>query len=161
MLRTVGRVVRDPDAARDALQDALVRLWQRRDVVRCHPNPEALVLRVCLHAAIDQTRRGLRRKETSAALLEFQAGGPGHGPSDALERREQRETVLEAIAQLPPRQALAVLMRVVEEQPYSVIASALGCAEVTARIHLMRGRARLCRLLAGWAPGKARTGGQE
>lgn len=161
MLRTVGRVVRDPDAARDALQDALVRLWQRRHVVRSHPNPEALVLRVCLHAAIDQTRRRLRRKETSAAPLELQAGGPGHGPSDALERREQREAVLEAIAQLPPRQALAVLMRVVEEQPYAVIASALCCAEITARIHLMRGRARLGRLLAHLAPDQGRKGGHE
>ena len=82
-------------------------------------------------------------------------------PSDALERREQREAVLEAIAQLPPRQALAVLMRVVEEQPYAVIASALGCAEITARIHLMRGRARLGRLLAHLAPDQGRKGGHE
>ncbi len=161
MLRAVRRVVHDPDAARDALQDALVRLWQRRDVVRGHPNPEALVLRVCLHAAIDATRRGWRRRETSDDLPEARAEGRDQGPAAALEREERYEAVLEAVARLPRRQAVAVVMRAVEDEPYAVIAQALGCAEVTARIHVMRARARLGRLLAHLAPETSGTGRTE
>jgi DNA-directed RNA polymerase specialized sigma24 family protein len=52
-------------------------------------------------------------------------------------------------------------MRVVEEQPYAVVARALGCAEITARIHVMRGRSRLRRLLAPLAPERTRIGGAE
>jgi RNA polymerase sigma factor (sigma-70 family) len=148
MLRTVRRVVRDPDLARDALQDAVVRLWQHRERLRRHPNPEALVVRVCFHAAIDAVRRGQRRRETAAVDLDGRPGAPGRGPSDALEQRERHEAVVGAIAALPRQQALAVLMRVVEEQPYAVVARALGCAEITARIHVMRGRSRLRRVLA-------------
>ncbi len=151
MVRAVRRVVRDPDAARDALQDALVRLWQRRDVVRGHPNPEALVLRVCLHAAIDAARRGRRRRETSDDILEVR-GGRGQEPAAALEREERYEAVLEAVARLPRNQAVAVVMRAVEDEPYAAIAQALGCAEITARIHVMRARVRLGRLLAHLAP---------
>jgi RNA polymerase sigma factor (sigma-70 family) len=161
MLRTVRRVVRDPDLARDALQDAVVRLWQHRERLRRHPNPEALAVRVCFHAAIDAVRRGQRRRETADVDLEGRPGAPGRSPCDALEQQEQHEAVVRAIAGLPRRQALAVLMRVVEEQPYAVVARALGCAEITARIHVMRGRSRLRRLLAPLAPERTRIGGAE
>jgi RNA polymerase sigma factor (sigma-70 family) len=161
MLRTVRRVVRDPDLARDALQDAVVRLWQHRERLRRHPNPEALVVRVCFHAAIDVVRRGERRRETGGVDLEGRPAAPGRGPGEALEEREQHEAVVRAIAALPRRQALAVLMRVVEEQPYAVVARALGCAEITARIHVMRGRSRLRRVLAPLVPQRVRTGGAE
>lgn len=154
MLRTVHRLLRDPDAARDALQDALVRIWQRREAVRRHPNPEALVLRICLHAAVDAIRRRGRRPETAGVALEERAGEPGRGPEASLANREQREAVLAAIAHLPHQQALAILMRIVEEQPYPEVAQALGCSPITARIHVMRARSRLSRLLADLAPGK-------
>ena len=77
-----------------------------------------------------------------------------------LEAREAREDVMAAIGQLPPRQAAAVLMRGMEERPYREIAEALECAEVTARIHVMRGRARLGRLLAHRAPAPRAGGGE-
>ena len=41
-----------------------------------------------------------------------------------------------------------VLMRFVQEQPYSAVAQALNCSEATARTHIARGRSRLRRLLA-------------
>jgi RNA polymerase sigma factor (sigma-70 family) len=160
MLRAVRRVVRDPDLARDALQDAVVRLWQHRERLRGHPNPEALAVRVCFHSAIDAARRAGRRRETSGVDLEGRPGpGRGRGPSDALEQDELREAVVRAIAALPRQQALAVLMRVVEEQPYAVVARALGCAEITARIHVMRGRSRLRRVLAPFGSERGRAGG--
>jgi len=159
MLRTVRRVVWDPDLARDALQDAVVRLWQNRERLRRHPNPEALAVRVCYHAAVDAVRRGQRRRETGGVDVEGRPAAPGRGPAEALEQREQHEAVVRAIAALPRQQALAVLMRVVEEQPYAAVAQALDCAEVTARIHVMRGRSHLRRILAPFASGRARIGG--
>ena len=160
MLRTVHRVLRDPDAARDALQDALVRIWQRRDVVRRHPRPEALLLRICLHAAVDAVRREARRRETTdVGALEERTGEPGGGPLASLADRERRQAVLAAIARLPHQQALAVLMRIVEEQPYARVAQVLGCSPITARIHVMRARSRLRRLLAPKGPGGTGRGG--
>jgi len=155
LLRTVFRVLRDPDAARDALQDALLRVWQHRDEVREHPNPEALIVRIGYHAAIDAVRRERRRPPAIDAGPEQLPDTPSRGPFAALERVELRRTVLEAIGRLPQNQAVAVLLRVVEEESYSSVAQALGCAEITARIHVMRGRARLCRLLGHLAPRSA------
>jgi len=158
MLRTVWRVVHDEEMARDALQDALVVVWRRRERVRSHPNPEALILRIAIHAALDAVRKALRRRapvELPAALT----ASPSPGPTAALDSRELREQVLAAVGRLPAKQATAVLMRVLEERPYRAIAEALECGEVTARIHVMRGRARLGRLLAHLAP--SRRGGEK
>jgi RNA polymerase sigma factor (sigma-70 family) len=161
MLRTAWRIARDPDRARDALQDAMARAWAQRDRVRAHPNPGALVLRITIHAAIDGLRRERRRlrAEDRAEPAAWHASRPA-GPATAAERNEVRALVLDAIARLPEKQAAAVTLRVLEEQPYEAIAAALGCAEPTARVHVLRGREKLKHLLRDLAPA-ARTAGGE
>jgi RNA polymerase sigma factor (sigma-70 family) len=162
MLRTAWRITRDPDRARDALQDAMARIWTHRERVRVHPNPGALVLRIAIHAAIDVLRRERRRRraEESAAPTAWRAS-PQAGPAVAAERSEVRALVLDAVARLPEKQAAAVTLRVLEEQPYEAIAAALGCAEPTARVHVLRGREKLARLLGALAPATGRTGGDS
>lgn len=160
MLRAVWRVVRDPDRSRDALQDALAIVWRKRDRIRAHPNPQALILRICLDAALDMLRRSRRRNRHLELDPEPLPEPPAPaGPLETAQERELREHVREAITRLPGKQAVAVLMRVVQEEDYPAIAAALGCAEATARVHVTRGRARLARLLAHLAPDRGRPGG--
>ncbi|NTU51536.1 MAG: hypothetical protein HGA94_03750, partial [Candidatus Aminicenantes bacterium] len=45
LMRTIWRIVRQKEAAEDALQDALAAIWKKRDAVARHPNPQALILR--------------------------------------------------------------------------------------------------------------------
>ncbi len=160
LLRAVWRVVRDPERSRDALQEALTVVWRRRARIRAHPNPEALIMRICLDAALDALRKERRQKRH----LELHTGALPELPTQddtagAAEERQLREQVQAAIARLPGKQAVAVLMRVVQEEEYSVIAAALGCSEPTARVHVMRGRTRLGRLLAHLAPHPGHSGG--
>ncbi len=160
MLRTAWRITRDPDRARDALQDAMARIWARRERVRVHPNPGALVLRITIHAAIDVLRRERRRRRAEeATVLPAGHADPQGGPAFEAERSEVRALVLEAVARLPEKQAAAVTLRVLDEQPYEAIATALGCAEPTARVHVLRGRDKLKQLLHVLAPGTRTTGG--
>ncbi len=158
MLRTAWRLTRDPDRARDAQQDAVARIWKQRQRVRSHPNPAALVLRITIQAAIDGLRRERRRRraEGSAAASSWRA----IAPAAAAEQREARAMVLEAVARLPRKQAVAVTLRVLEEQPYGTIAAALGCAEATARVHVLRAREKLRHLLRALAPVGRAAGGE-
>lgn len=158
MLQTVQRVLRDREAARDALQDALVRIWERRGVVAEHPHPQALLLRICYHAAIDALRRRCRQRETTGLALDEWLAAPDRGPQTACDHEERRRAVLAGIAQLPQQQALAVLLRSLEERPYAEVARVMGCSPVTARIHAMRARSRLRRLLSHLAGGTATEG---
>jgi RNA polymerase sigma factor (sigma-70 family) len=157
MLRTAWRLTRDPDRARDALQDAMARIWKQRRRVRSHPNPAALVLRITIQATIDGLRRERRRRRAEGSVLppSWRAMAPA-----AAEQREVRAMVREAVARLPPRQAVAVTLRVLEEQPYGTVAAALGCAEATARVHVLRAREKLRHLLRALAPVSPAAGGE-
>jgi RNA polymerase sigma-70 factor, ECF subfamily len=161
MLRTAWRITRDPDRARDALQDAMARIWKHRERVRSHPNPAALVLRIAIQAAVDVRRRESRWWRGGGQAMPAPAGGGGDAdPRTTAEHRETRDLVLDAIARLPARQAAAVTMRVMEDAPYDAIAAALGCAEPTARVHVLRGREKLRRLLHVLAPATRAAGGE-
>lgn len=68
--------------------------------------------------------------------------------ADELVGKEIETEVLDAIGRLPEKQAVAVLMRIVQDEPYDAIAQAMGCSESTVRIHVSRGRARLSQWLS-------------
>jgi RNA polymerase sigma factor (sigma-70 family) len=149
MMRCIWRVVRSPDLAEDALQDALTLIWRKLHQIRNHPNPHALILKICLNAACDALRK--RKRAASHEDLSLIHNLPDSSSADAvrsLEAKEIEAEVLNAISQLPRKQALAVLMRIVQDEPFAVIAQTLGCSEVTVRIQVSKGRGRLRRLLS-------------
>jgi RNA polymerase sigma factor (sigma-70 family) len=149
MVRSIWRIVRDPDRTDDALQDALTTIWRRLDRIRRHANPSALILRICANAGYNMLRR---RRVRNAAPLPAGLADPGPSAHDEAAARELRDEVLAAVGHLPRKQALAVLMRVVQEQSYEDIAAALDCSADTARSHAAKGRARLREALVRYAP---------
>ena len=154
MMRTVWRVARDPDLAEDAFQEALVTTWRKLPELAGHPNLPALVLRICLDAAVDQLRARRRRHRFWKPLEKegVEAGSPS--PERAAELAEHTALVLDALARLEGRQASALLLRAVHEEPYATIAQALGCSEPTARVHVLRARQKLRRWLSPLGPAR-------
>jgi RNA polymerase sigma-70 factor (ECF subfamily) len=140
LIRAAWRVLRSEQEAGDALQDALTRIWKHRWQLESHANPVAWMTRIVVNAAYDRLRlRKARRAEPLHADVESST------PTADLiaERQEMHMSLLQEIARLSPKQAQALLLRLVEELPYKSIAEALGCSEATARVHVQRGRERL------------------
>jgi len=153
LMRTVWRIVRQREAAEDALQDTLAAIWKKRDIVAGHPNPQALMLRIAVSTAVDAVRKSRRR------LRHEIPGSPGDRADAAaptltkgMEDRDLRAAILGAIGRLPKRQATAVVLHLIEEQSYEDIARAMDCAESTVRVYVMRGREGLVRRLARELP---------
>lgn len=145
----IGRILPDASDADDALQEALIRIWKMLNKIKQHPNPRALILRICANAALDVLRKKKRfqRKEAGVVIVEH---FPDKG-RDAAERMITRETHLEimkAIACLSRKQAQVVIMRLVQELSYESIAQALGCGQSTARKHMQRARLKLKKTLS-------------
>jgi RNA polymerase sigma factor (sigma-70 family) len=158
MMRTIWRIVRHPEGAEDTFQEALTILWRKRQRIFTHPNPQALVLKICTNASIDTLRKHMRNREKMPldnAVLAARDSGQGGSASMESARREQ--DILAAIGRLPRKQAVALLMRLLQDQPYSDIALVLGCSEVTARIHVSKARAKLSLWLEHLMP----RGGRE
>jgi RNA polymerase sigma-70 factor (ECF subfamily) len=143
--------VRHTEEAEDTLQEALTIIWKRLDRIRTHPNPQALILRICVNASYDTIRKRKRRhshQQEDPDVLHHIPTPTGLTAPDELVGKETENEILNAIGRLPRKQAVAVLMRIVEEQSYEVIAQALGCSETTVRIHVSKGRKRLGQWLA-------------
>ncbi len=163
MMRTIWRIVREREAAEDALQEALTVVWKKRGTVVRHPNPEALILRIAITEAWDALRKSRRRiRREIPGLPERPAPDEAAPVEKTAEGRELHDAVLEAIGRLPRRQATAILLRLIEEQPFEAIAQAMGCSPSTARVHVMRGKAALARQLADFRlPAGSEAAGKE
>jgi RNA polymerase sigma factor (sigma-70 family) len=152
MMRSVWRITQDADDADDAFQEATIQIWQRLRRIRAHPNPQALVLRICANVACDVLRRKSRRDHREQSSNVERLDKPAPDVAALILHNERREEVKAAIARLPERQATAISMRFLLYCPYEEIAQALGCAEATARVHATRGLSRLRDLLAHLNP---------
>lgn len=141
MVNCVWRIIRDAHETDDVIQEVLVQVWTRFAEVRRHPNPTALLLCICTNRALDH----LRRRKARHALLTGLAGeATSHPPTPAQElaQSEERDQALAFIRHLPPREAEAITLHVLEELDYSEVADAMGCSQPTVRVLIGRARER-------------------
>lgn len=97
------RITRDADLAADAVQDALLKAWHRRDEFRGEAALDSWIHRIALNAAIDLTRRRKRRGEeeldpelpeavsTESAESEYVQEAFGKDLSTAMQRLTGKE----------------------------------------------------------------------
>src|SRR6266480_1148809 len=131
------------DAAQDAILSALVKLEQYDARRPFGP----WLLRIVANAATDRRRRrSVRRVEPLDVGLT--AGGPR--PDTIAERRALNERLRLALAELPERRRMAVVLFDVEGYSHGEIALILGIPEGTVRSEVFHARRRLRVLLADW-----------
>lgn len=147
MIRTVTRIVRDPEDAEDVFQDVLALVWHKLDRICRHSNPHGYIMRICVTRSYDALRKKMRRRRREIRIETLKTKFRPAQPVDANRDRDIADTVRAAISMLPPMQGQVVLLRAIQGTPYDVIAGILGCAEPTARSHFSKGRSRLEKIL--------------
>lgn len=151
-MRSIWRITQNADDADDAFQESMSQIWERLPRIRAHPNPSALVLRICANVACDVVRRKSRRDHHEQSRDAPRIDVAEIDATALILNIECREHVQKAISRLPEQQATAITMRFLLYCPYEEIARALECAEPTARVHVTRGLSRLRELLAHLCP---------
>src|SRR6476659_8864954 len=122
----------DRHRAEDLLQEALVKLWFAWPKV-AQQAPEAYVRKVLARAAARSARRRWWGERPVEQLPDLAHTG---AESAAVVERTRLEA---ALAQLPPRQRAAVVLRYYQGLPEKQVAEVLGCPLGTARSHASRG----------------------
>jgi len=79
------RITRDADLAADAVQEALLKAWDRRHDFRGEAALASWIHRIALNAAIDLTRRRKRRAEDELDDDAFEAGPAASAESEYLQ----------------------------------------------------------------------------
>jgi RNA polymerase sigma-70 factor (ECF subfamily) len=145
--RVARAVLRDPDDADDAVQDALLKAFVKLRQFDPRQPFGPWLMRIVANAATDRRRRRFVRR-THRLDDELVAGGPS--PDAVTHRRRLAEQLREALAQLPERRRLAVVLFDVEGYSHAEIGRMLGLLEGTVRAEVFHARRALRPLLAGW-----------
>lgn len=141
LIRLAFLLSADYAAAEDLLQTALVRAYVRWG--RISSNPEAYIRRALVNEAIDRRRRPSIRREIPVAEVPTDAG-----ESDDYLPVEVRPQLHAALADLPPRQRAAVVLRHWVDLDVAQTAELLGCSLGTVRSQSARGLEKLRAALA-------------
>jgi RNA polymerase sigma-70 factor (ECF subfamily) len=144
--RVARAVLDDPHDADDAAQEAFLAAW--RSIGRYDPRQpfEPWLVRIVVNEARDLRRRRTVRMTTSIPLA-TPAGSPG--PERDADAALLGDRLRGALAALPERQRLVVMLFDAEGWAHAEIAGLLGLPEGTVRSDLHHGRRALRDALAG------------
>lgn len=136
LLRFARLLILDPGDAEDALQVALLRLvkhWHRGIDA-----PEAYVRAALVNLAKDNARR----RHLVPVPVDLDKGRAEASP-DHAEAYAARARLDQLLAELPPRQRISVVLRVIEGCSEAETAELMGCSKGTVKSSLARGLSRL------------------
>jgi RNA polymerase sigma factor (sigma-70 family) len=142
LVRLVARILGDRAEAEDVVQEAMAKLADHEVLDRPDGEVAAWLRRVCLNASFNRLRsaqRSVDRMQRSAAADRPLRQADDTGPQLAqLVRAEERAAVRAALARLPERQRMCLLLRH-SGYRYAEIAAALDVAEGSVGVLLARG----------------------
>lgn len=135
-------VLRDPELARDAVQEALIRAWRDLPGLRDPDRYEAWLYRLTLRGCIDIARR--RRRHVIEVELSTLEAGSTADPADGVVDRDVLDA---AFAALDPEHRALVLMHVHLGIPLPEAARTLGIPLGTAKSRVSRALAQMRRVV--------------
>ena len=133
-------ILRDPELARDAVQEGLIRAWRDLPKLRDLDRFDAWLYRLTVNSCIDQTRRRRRR------LIEVELT-PIHAPSvsDTAGALADRDLVDGVLRHLDEKGRAIVVLHYYLGMPLTDVAATLGIpvGTVKSRLHRSLGEMRI------------------
>ncbi len=145
--RTLAAILGDPDEAEDCAQDAFVKAFQAWKRWRPDAPAEAWIHRIAVNRAISYRRTARMR---SVGELLRRLGRPALSTDPA--HTATKPDLLTALRSIPPKLAVAIVLRHYHGYNNREIALALGVSERTIGTRLSQASARL-RVLLEESPG--------
>ncbi len=157
LLAVARRLLRDEDAARDAVQEAFVSAFRAIQTFEGHSQLSTWLHRIVVNASLMRLRTRQRRAEQSIdSLLPSFTDEGQHAetvmswtdcPERTLEQKETRAVIRAAILELPESYRIVLMMRDIEGLSTLEAAEALGISENALKLRLHRARQALATIV--------------
>jgi len=155
VINLVSRVLNDRECADDLTQEVFVRVYVHRRNYRHGSKFSTWLFTIAANLAKNEIRRRVRKRNWFSldALQEvlkdgaIQLADPAEGRENTLEREQLQAAVGRAIATVPEKYRLSLVLRDIEGLPYEEIAQVLGIPGGTVRSRINRARGMLKRKL--------------
>jgi RNA polymerase sigma-70 factor (ECF subfamily) len=141
LYRVAHRILRDPYQAEDAMQQALIAMWQDFSTLRDLDRFESWTYRLVVNAATSVARRD-RRRQASVTLVPLDIGDEDPTGADASQALADRDALDRAFQRLSPEHRAVVVLRYFVGLPIEEIGRTLDipAGTVASRLHhAMRG----------------------
>lgn len=135
-LRMLGRV----EEAEDSVQDALVKLWNRREELNNYSSIEAFAMTITKNLCLDRIRSKSFRTEH---LTDRQALTLKQEPEEMLEKNDFTSLIRKIIDNLPEQQKVIMQMRDIEGLEYEQISEVMELNVNAVRVNLSRARKKV------------------
>ncbi len=138
MYRIAFRYLGNEYDAEDMVQNAYLKLWEKRDILDSIENDEAYALTIVKHLCLDRLKQPAIGFDNEQELMQKTETAPQ--PDEALELKEDMGILLHLIEQLPEQQRRVLMLKHFEERSAEEIESETGLSNVHIRVLLSRAR---------------------
>ena len=145
LFRLALRITFDRAEAEDIVQDALIKVWNKRDEWGELESIEAYCLTVVRNLAIDRSQK--KEAQNLTLTPETQEMPDAQTPESQFERNEQFQLVHRLVNELPEKQRTIVQLRDIEGKSYKEIADILSYKEKVIDNCLQRIKAKAKKVL--------------
>ena len=139
--RLARHLLRDPEDARDAAQDALAKLCVRLEQFRGEAQFSTWLHRLVVNTCRDVAER--QKTRTHEPLADDLRAGPDDDPARAAGISELRRELCDSLAGISHDQARVIVLKDALGYSFEEIAHAAGMPVGTAKCHAHRGRNRM------------------
>lgn len=139
--KLAAHMLRDPEDARDAAQDALAKLCRNIKQFRGESQFSTWLHRLTINACRDVGNR--QRASACEPLLEDRRAATDADPAGEADRAALRSELNRSLAEIPPEQARVVVLKDALGLSFEEISAASGMPVGTAKCYAHRGRNRL------------------
>lgn len=140
MYRMALRLLVSKEAAEDAVQEVLLKLWVRKKKLGSYDNLEAFAMTVTKNYCLDQ----LKLKQNNNLRI-VHSNYEDHNPSleRQVEVRDELSRVEELVEDLPEQQKIILQLRDIEHYEYDEISKVTGMKQTAIRVALSRARKKI------------------
>ncbi|WP_352422193.1 sigma-70 family RNA polymerase sigma factor [Proteiniphilum sp.] len=131
-------ILKNEGNARDALQELMARLWEKREQLDAITNHQAFVLTSMRNLCFDMLRKSIHTLEIPADT-EYNAPTP----YQQVEQSDMMNHIAKMIDELPEMQRTILRMKDVEEMELKEIAQIMSMTENAVTVNLSRARKKL------------------
>lgn len=148
--RVANRLADNREAAADAVQEALLRAWQRIDAFEGRARFSTWLVRIVVNEVYRAGERSTPELPEPPDLVGERVPTWGTRPDEQFETREFLDAVARALDELPLDYRTSVVLRDVEGLSTAEAAEVLGIGERAMKSRLHRGRMALRAKLDGY-----------
>lgn len=140
LMRIAVSLLRSRQEAEDAIQEVLMRLWQRRSELPRLNSVEAFSITMTKNLCLDKLKSYKNRHQHDAPAEEFSPGSRAPDPEAITQLNDSYALMMKCFDALSEQQRLLLQLREVEQFSYDEIAESTGIRPATIRVMLSRAR---------------------